>query len=229
MIILQAPMKRTIEIASFSPRVLAATPALSSCGTSRRTIRLPAEPIVTVEQAGVTMTLRFLDEPSLRQRFGSTENPFLTDYYRVDVPAQRGFRADDPRTRDPRAFPFELRDCELQYGGKTLGPLNRFQLASDVDILEEDPRQKAPKKALINRYVLPNRAKSRPWRHAAGFLLFQGNLPISGEALVTIPGKGGGSFLSIPVRLLGPPRPAPIGYCSSGPSPVQPGLCRYLP
>ena len=89
------------------------------------------------------------------------------------------------------AFAFELRDCELQFGGKTLGSLNRFQLAQDVDILNEDLRVRTPKKALINKYILPNRENLAPGGTLRGFLLFQGNLPTFGEALVMIPGKDG--------------------------------------
>jgi hypothetical protein len=151
---------------------------------------MPAEPVVTVEQEGVTMTLRFLDEPSLQRRFGTSENPFLTDYYRVMFRRNVVFELT-VQDQGPDAFAFELKDCELQYGGKTLGPLNRFQMASDVDIKDEDRHFKARKKALIERYVLPNRNDLASGGTLAGFLLFQGNLPTTGEALVTIPGKKG--------------------------------------
>jgi hypothetical protein len=183
-------MKKTGQIMASSAACLAAALLLVSCGTSRRSIRLPAEPVVTVEQGGITMTLRFLDEPSLQQRFGKTENPFLTDYYRVMFRRNVVFDLTI-RNQGPESFAFVLGDCELQYGGKTLGPLNRFQLSSDVDTKDEDPRVKAPKKRLINKYILPNRATLPSDGTMRGFLLFQGNLPTSGQALVTIPGKEG--------------------------------------
>jgi hypothetical protein len=183
-------MNKTKRIMASSAACLAAALLLVSCGTSRRSIRLPAEPVVTVEQAGVTMTLRFLDEPSLQQQFGRTENPFLTDYYRVMFRRNVVFDLTI-QNQGPGSFAFELADCELQYGGKTLGPLNRFQLSSDVDIKDEDRRFKARKKDLINKYILPNRAALPSDGTLRGFLLFQGNLPTSGEALVTIPGEKG--------------------------------------
>lgn len=182
-------MTNTKKIAAFSVVCLAGTLLLLSCGTSRRSIRLPPEPTVTVEQGGVTMTLRFLDEQSLRERFGSTANPFLTDYYRAMLRRNVVFELTI-RNQGPVSFPFELRDCELQYGGRALGPLNRFQLSSDVDILEEDPRLKAPQKSLIEKYVLPNRMGVAPGGLLTGLLLFQGNLPVSGEAQVSVPGVG---------------------------------------
>jgi hypothetical protein len=140
------------------------------------------------------MTLRFLDEPSLRQRFGTTENPFLTDYGRVMFRRNVVFELTI-RNQGPNVFPFELQDCELQYGGRTLPPLNRFQQSSDVNARDEDRRLKAPKTALIERYVLPNRRDVPSGGLLTGFLLFQGNLPVSGDALVTIPGiEPGPSF-----------------------------------
>jgi hypothetical protein len=182
-----------MKIVGFSVACLAAVLLLPSCGTNRRTLRLPPEPVVTVEQEGVTMTLRFLDESSLRQKFGSSENPFLTDYnllmFRRNVVFELTIQ-----NQGPSSFLFELRGCELQYGGKTLGPLNRFQLASDVHIRDEDPRLKAPKTALIERYVLPNKVNLAPGGLLTGYLLFQGNLPVSGEAQVSIAGAGSDAF-----------------------------------
>ncbi len=183
-------MKKTRQIIGVSAACLAAVLLLGSCGTSRRTIRMPAEPEVTVEQGGVTMTLRFLDEPSLKRKFGTTENPFLTDYYRVMFRRNVVFDLTI-QNQGADTFAFELRDCELQYGGKTVGPLNRFQMSSDVDSLDEVLRVKTPKKALINKYILPNRVALPAGGALTGFLLFQGNLPTSGEALVTIPGMEG--------------------------------------
>lgn len=187
-------MKIMRRILVISTACLAAALSLASCGINRKSIRLPAEPVVTVEQEDVSMTLRFLDEPSLRQRFGTSENPFLTDYSRALLRRNVVFELTI-RNKGSASFPFELQDCELQYGGKALPPLNRFQQASDVNLRDEDRRLKAPKTALINKYVLPNRTTLASGSMLTGFLLFQGNLPVSGEALVTIPGfEGQASF-----------------------------------
>jgi hypothetical protein len=165
---------------------------LLSCGTSHKALRLQSEPEVTVEQGGITMSLRFLDEPSLRQRFGSPENPFLTEYYRIIFRRNVVFELTI-RNQSSGTYLFDLHNCELRYGGKVLAPSNRFQIATDVENREEDRKLKARKISLANQYILPNKKEVPPGSLLSGFLLFQGNLPSTGEAQVVIPGESTGA------------------------------------
>jgi hypothetical protein len=182
-------MRKTVIIAG---SCLVAILILLSCGTGRQALRLPPEPEVTVEQGGITMSLRFLDEPSLRQRFGSSENPFLTDYDRIIFRRNVVFELTI-RNQSSSTYRFDLHDCELHYAGKVLAPSNRFQIAGDVENRDEDRRLKARKISLANQYILPNKKEVPPGSLLSGFLLFQGNLPSTGDAQVVIPGESTGA------------------------------------
>jgi len=167
---------------------------LLSCGTGRKALRLQSEPEVTVEQGGITMSLRYLDEPSLRKRFGSSENPFLTDYDRLLFRRNVVFELTI-RNQSSGTYLFDLHNCELRYGGKVLAPSNRFQIATDAENRNEERKLKARKISLANQYILPNKKAVPPGGLLSGFLLFQGNLPSTGEAQVVIPGEStGGVF-----------------------------------
>ena len=185
-------MKKTRQTAVLAEICLLATFFLVSCGTGRQALRLPPEPELAIEQDGLKMTLRFLDEPSLRQRFGPSENPFLTDYDRIMFRRNVVFELTI-RNQGSSTYQFDLHNCELRYGGKFLSPSNRFQIAGDMENRDEDRRLKARKISLTNKYILPNKKEVVSGSLLTGFLLFQGNLPSTGDAEVVIPGDGTGA------------------------------------
>jgi len=186
--------KYRVYIGSFM--VVAATlAALAGCGTTRNAITAPAEATRKVEKDGISLTLRYIDDAALKQDFGTGANPFLTEYYRLTF---RRILVFELTLRNQSGVPVEVETtrCELDYGTKRIEAINRFQLGSYWESLDDDRRIVNKKRTLIERWVLPNRARVADGGTLFGYLVFMGNLPRTGEAKVYVPVFREGGSLS---------------------------------
>jgi hypothetical protein len=172
---------------------------LVGCDTTGKAIVAPAEPTQKLERDGITLTLRYLDEKSLKTDFGTGANPFLTSYHRLSF---RRFLVFEVTLHNQSAVPVELtlNRCTLDYGAKQTEPTNRFQLTNYWGSLDDDQRIVAQKKKLIDRYVLPNVATVPVGSTRFGYLVFMGNLPREGEAVVRVPVFREGGSVSFDAR-----------------------------
>ncbi len=157
----------------------------AACGTTRDALEAVSEPLATAEQDGLSATLRFRDEASLIRQFGRRSNPFLAERYRVMYRRIIVFELT-LQNESSAPYSFRLARCRLRFAGKEIGPINGFQLANYWQGLEAAAAQ--DKAAIVKRYLLPDRASAPSGSALSGFLVFQGNLPSSGEARVLIPG-----------------------------------------
>ncbi len=162
----------------------------SGCSTSRSALLLIDSPIKIAEEEGISITVRYLDEETLINKYGKKGNPFLTPYHTLQFKRIMVF---DIRFKNSRQESIELilNRMELQFGGKAVQPTNRFHLAGfwefrdDIDETKRTDRQK--KERAIKKYVLPNSISIRSGGTAKGYAVFMGNLPRYGQASVYIP------------------------------------------
>lgn len=166
---------------------------LSSCATKRPVLRA-VQPTVSVEQDGLAATLSYRDDESLTRQFGIEANPFRTEYSRLFFRRRMVFDLT-LENRGPEAYRFRLDDCELQYGGKTVGATNQFQLIGEWQTLDDNPKLAKAKEPIIKKYLLPSEKQVPPGGSLRGLLLFQGNLPKNGQATIDILGTAAGSTL----------------------------------
>jgi hypothetical protein len=189
------PKKTILLVVTVS--VLAAI--LSACGTTRQAITSPAEPTIREENQGVSLTLRYIDDETLKKDFGTGSNPFLTQYYRMTF---RRILVFELTLKNQSGLPVEVEAtrCTLEYGAKEVEATNRFQLGNYWESLDDDPRVVKRKKELIERWVLPNRARIPDGETQFGYLVFKGNLPREGEATVRVPVFREGGSISFDFR-----------------------------
>jgi hypothetical protein len=158
---------------------------LSSCQT-RKALQVSSNPIVTLEQNGFALTLRFRDEPSLYKQFGSETNPFLTPYSQVFFRRLIVFELTlENQSGSPCTF--NLSQCRLRYETTDKEALSQFQLVAFWRPMEDKPQLLARKTEIINKYVLPNSRPIASGGSLHGFLVFQANMPDHVEAQVLIP------------------------------------------
>ncbi len=175
-------MKRSI-LAGLT--VLALLALLASCQT-RPALQVISNPVITMEQTGFALTLRFRDEPSLYKQFGSETNPFLTPSLQILYRRLVVFELT-LENKSGIPFTFNLFKCRLQYPGADVEASSQFQLAGFWKTMEDNPQLVARKTEIINKYVLPNSRPIPSGGALRGFLVFQANMPASTEAHVLIP------------------------------------------
>lgn len=165
---------------------LAVLVLFSACATKRKALVAPQVSFQEAEQAGVTLSLQFLDEPLLKRRFGTDENPFLTQYSRMFL---RRIVVFELAAANDSEDVVELRptECQLDFRGKTLAGITRLQLVNYWDTADKNPKTSRGKQRTAEKYLLANQSKIAPGGSLRGYLVFQGELPDSGTAGVSVP------------------------------------------
>lgn len=166
----------------------------SGCASNRKAIAPLQEPVVTTENDGIQMALRFLDEGLLVSRHGKADNPFLTNYNQLMLRRLLVFELT-LRSLSGKSLDLFLKNGELTYGGRSLIPANRFQLSNYWAGVDRDPRSTKSKELLIQKLVLPDHEAVRPGGSIKGYLVFQGDLPSSGAATVVVRLSAGSALL----------------------------------
>ena len=162
----------------------------TSCTTKRPALQA-VQPLVNVDQEGLAATLSFRDDASLTREFGSETNPFRTEYAKLQFRRRLVFDLS-LENRSPEEYRFRLADCELQYGGKTVGATNSFQLINEWRMMDSSPKMAAQKEPIIKKTMVPAEKLVPAGSSLRGLLLFQGNLPAHGPARIIIGGVAEG-------------------------------------
>ena len=164
---------------------------LSSClFTGRPSLESKGNPIQRSTEGDFRAVIRFMDDETLDIKFKKEANPFLTDYYSAQFKRLMVFEFT-LENEGSQAAQFFLNRVELQYGGKTLNPTNRFHLKEYWKFKDSQRETKgiyvSMRDNIIEKNVLPNSYMLNAGGALKGYLVFIGNTPTYGEAVVYIP------------------------------------------
>jgi len=163
---------------------------ITGCVTTRQPLVLQDEPIKSAEAEDLKVTMRFLDDPTLKAKFGERTNPFLTDYFTVQMKRIMVFEITVENMRE-LSVGLASKRLEIQFGGQNRTPYNRFQLTNYWETKDEqqDTRKsdRARKAGVIKDWVLPNELTVAPGGKVKGYAVFLGNFPTYGTAVVYVP------------------------------------------
>lgn len=164
---------------------------LSGClFTGRPPLELEANPIQRAAEGDFSAVLRFMDDGTLDVKYREEANPFLTDYYSAQFKRIMVFELTLENESD-QAAQFFLNRVELQYGARTLNPTNRFHLKEYWKFKDSQRDTKAiyvsMRENIIEKNVLSNLATISGGGAIRGYLVFIGNTPTYGEAVLYIP------------------------------------------
>ncbi len=159
-----------------------------SCGSEPLLVK--GNPVKAYEGKSFTITAIFLDEMTLKKRYGKRNNPFINVSHIITPRTFMVFdliiKANDQRLN------FQLNKMELQYAAINVTPRNRFLMIDHWEV--EDSYNKtvkgvdtARKIALINKTLFPDHFEVSPGSTIKGLILFSANFPKSGTATLTIP------------------------------------------
>jgi hypothetical protein len=165
--------------------------ALSGClFTGRPPLELEGNPIQRVEAGDFSATLRFMDDGTLDAKYRKEANPFISDYYSTQFKRIMVFELT-LENRGDEAVQIFLNRVELQYGGKTITPTNQFHLKEYWKFKDSHRDTKgiyvSMRENIVEKNVLPNSATISGGGAIRGYLVFIGNTPTYGEAVLYIP------------------------------------------
>ncbi|OHD21940.1 MAG: hypothetical protein A2064_05050 [Spirochaetes bacterium GWB1_66_5] len=164
-----------------------------ACATKRPAL-IPVAATVSAESEGLTASLTFRDDAGLNREFGNEANPYRTEYNKMQFRRRMVFELtlSNGASQDYR---FQLADCELQYGGKTVRATSAFQLIEEWRLMDSSRKMAAQKEPIIKKTLVATQKMVPPGTTLRGLVLFQGNLPAHGLARITIPGIEERSYL----------------------------------
>jgi hypothetical protein len=179
---------RFIKSCSRIAAIVALIVGFTSCLTDRSPLHVQDRPIKTQTHEDITATLRFVDEAILEAKYKDEVNPFLTDYNRMQLRRIIVFELT-VENQSPESLFFFLNRLELQYGGKALQPYNRFQLGQHWEFTDEEAKgiHKSRREKIIDQMVLPNSYTLQAGGIMRGYVVFLGNTPNYGSAMVYVP------------------------------------------
>ena len=161
---------------------------VSGCLTQRMPLHVQDRPVKTETHEKLTATVRFVDEAILKAKYKDEVNPFLTDYNRMQLRRLIVFEVTvENDGSDPLSF--FLNRVELQFGGNTFKPYNRFQLGQHWEFVDEEAKgiHKSRREKIIKQTVLPNSYPIQARSSMRGYVVFVGNTPNYGSAIVYVP------------------------------------------
>jgi hypothetical protein len=145
---------------------------------------------------GITVDISHVQEKTLNEKFGKTNNPFVEPPSLLHLNKIMVFdvriHVEDRRTEDHSGAIFILGEVELQHGGKVIHPENRFHLYNFWENLinrDDDFKSwnKGRVKNLIKDTLFQNETTVQKGSTAEGFVVFMGNLPKYGKGELYIP------------------------------------------
>jgi len=164
-----------------------------ACATKRPAL-IPVETTASAQQEGLAATLTFRDEAGLNREFGNEANPYRTEYNKMQFRRRLVFELT-LTNGTPQDYRFQLADCELQYGEKTVRATSAFQFIEEWRLMDSSRRMAAQKEPIIKKTMVATQKLVPSGATLRGLLLFQGNLPAHGLARITIPGIEERSYL----------------------------------
>lgn len=165
---------------------------LSGCMTQRVALSVvdSDKPLKIERTEDLILTARYLDDNTLKQKFGREEtNPFLSDYYSVQF---RRFLVFELSIENAGSAPvkFLLNRLELQFGGTAMNAYNAFRINQYWEYKDEEA-VKAVYKARRERFVKENVLRDSVTIPAPGelkgYAVFTGNTPNYGTATLYVP------------------------------------------
>lgn len=134
------------------------------------------------------LTLRFIDEEELIERYGQRNNLFIAPVGLISRDRFIPFELSITARREAVAMPLNL--IEMSYGGRSVTPMNQFHFGQywlHRDEQSEIPgAEAAARQRTIRRTILPNTTRVAPGETESGMLLFSSNFPRYGTAEITI-------------------------------------------
>jgi len=160
-----------------------------SCSTGKFIVQSKDNPVKTIEEKGIKLTLQFLNEETLIKRFGKDNNPFLSCTSALGLNRIMVFELTVDAF-DKKSL-IRLNKIELQFGRKNKKPLNRFQLDQfwksvnkKGDIKGKDISRMS---LLIKKHVIPNDIDIEKRAGYNGLLVFMSSFPDYGNARIYVP------------------------------------------
>ncbi len=162
--------------------------AFASCASEP-----PAEtrdsPLKTAKREDYFVVARFMDEGTLKGRYGPRFNPFIS-IRRLATPRRfMTFKLNFEQI--DRTIVVSRRRMLLQMGGKSSGAASEFYLLNyweredaDLDIMPADQRRRTQH---IRNELLPETIKLPPGGRTSGLVVFSDNYPPYGKAILYLP------------------------------------------
>jgi hypothetical protein len=159
-------------------------------GCAGEPLTMEGSPVKTFKGDSFTLTTIFLDEMTLKKRYGKKNNPFINVHHLI---TPRRFMVFDVIIKAEREeLKLELNKMRLEYAAINVTPRNRFLLydhwkvedRSNEDVKPMDTRRK---ELLINKTLFPDKFGVSAGSTIKGLVLFSANFPKSGNATLTIP------------------------------------------
>ncbi len=146
-------------------------------------------PLKTVKRDFALTVVRFMDEATLKSRYGWPHNPFIS-VERIVTP-QRFLVYKLNIEEVARPIRIERRDMELRLGAKEARPMSDFHLLEYWEIEDRSsdisPYQQRTRDQFIREELLPATMNLPKGSRISGLVLFSSNFPRTGEARLTIP------------------------------------------
>ena len=162
---------------------------LSGCGTSRSALIVKDDPMKIIERGGITIALRFLDEDTLKVKYGPANNPFLTYYTSLQLNRIMVFELSVKAADAPVLL--SLSRMELQFGNRIAKPIDAFGLSEYWKSRDQYSQDKNPdtakKELLARRELLPYETRIEPQTRLNKLVVFMENLPQYGKCTVYLP------------------------------------------
>lgn len=134
------------------------------------------------------LTLRFIDEDELIDRYGRRDNLFIAPVGLISRDRFIPFELTITARREAVALPLNL--IEMSYGGRAVAPMNQFHFGQYWQHRDEQTEvsgaEAAARQRTIRRTILSNTTRVAPGETESGMLLFRGNFPRYGSAEITV-------------------------------------------
>lgn len=146
-------------------------------------------PVKTVKRNDYLVVARFLDEGTLKARYGARHNPFIA-VQRLATPRRfLVFKLNFQQVT--RKIVVRTGELEFQLGGTHTGPLNEFHLLQYWEQEDESgdilPQEKDIRDATIKSEVLPRQLKIPAGGGFSGLVVFSANFPRYGKGTLYVP------------------------------------------
>ena len=165
--------------------------AMAGCAGGPLPYQTQDDPIKRIDEEGVIITLRFINDETLKRLFGKgIINPFIAPMHTIQRTRFLMFEMV-VRNRREENVTLNLNQMELQFTGKHVQPINSFQLINfwkqKDDRAEIRAIDRTKKEKTIKRYIAPNKILISPGSSFQGYLLFKGGFPNFGEVKIYLP------------------------------------------
>jgi len=161
---------------------------ISSCATNKFEIQTSGNALKTAKEKDIRLTLKFLDEKTMIDRFGKEDNPFLSPPSALSLNKIMVFELNISNLSKEdlnREVMLQLNQIELQFVKVNKHPINQFHLKQFWEMKSKNSNYKIS--LLIKNNVVQNKLVLKEESNYKGLLVFIGNFPNYGDAKVYVP------------------------------------------